>query len=310
MIVTVTLNPAIDKALEVPEFRVGSHAKATLKGQLPAGKGNNIARGLARLGSAVVACGFIGGDEEDLFQQSLGREGADIRFTPVGGPTRTNTTIIDPVNHTDTHLREEGFTATTSDCQRLRTDLNEVIERAGAGAFVVFGGSLPPGINTAEFVDVIEAVSGESRVMVDTSRGALRAAMKGGRVEAVKPNLEELGECLGRPVDSEFAPDAARELLDRVETVLLTAGAEGAYAVSKKNTVGAVCKLPPEEVRNTVGCGDAFLAGWLHGSEVSESVEEALRWGVATGAASARCEETVGYHREDVESLLSICEFL
>jgi fructose-1-phosphate kinase PfkB-like protein len=127
-------------------------------------------------------------------------------------------------------------------------------------------------------------------------------------VDVVKPNLRELGQLLGREVDREQAPEAAVGLLRSVRTVLLTLGAEGAYLVRGDPPVGRRCGLTDGELQNTVGCGDAFLAGWLRGEQVCAEPEEALCWAVAAGAASARSATTVGYALSDVRELIPRCE--
>lgn len=310
MIVTVTLNPAVDKALEVPGFGVGAHARAKVKAVLPAGKGINVARGLVRLGGQAAACGFVGRDEERIFVESLRAEGVETRFCVVAGRTRTNTTILDPESHTTTHLREAGFEVGEGDLEALCAALGEwLIETAEPT--VVFAGSLPAGVAPAGFAALIETCRERgSRVVVDTNGPALRAAFETGAVDSLKPNLLELGECLGRTVSRTQASAAAEELLGRVNTVLLTLGAEGAILARRGATVGRQCHLAESEVRNTVGCGDAFLAGWLRGEEICEDAADALCWAVATGAASAMSESTVGYALSDVQALLPRCEAL
>ena len=311
MIITVTLNPTIDKALEAPGFRVGQHARVRLAALLPAGKGVNVARGVALLGGEAVACGLVGRGEESTYRDSLERDGVACAFTPVEGVTRSNTTILDPVGGTTTHLREEGFQVGPDDVARLRARLAGVIagcQMGGEGAVVVFAGSLPPGLRIDDWVALLEQCrEAGSSVVVDTSGDALRSAVDSGSADTVKPNLTELGQCLGAEVGRAEAPGRAGELLTKVRTVLLTLGEEGAYAVRRDGSEGAACRLAADEVRNTVGCGDAFLAGWLHGFRTTGDASQALRWAVATGAASARSESTVGYTRHDVEHLLPRC---
>jgi fructose-1-phosphate kinase PfkB-like protein len=96
-------------------------------------------------------------------------------------------------------------------------------------------------------------------------------------------------------------------LLDRVKTVLLTLGEGGAWVVRRDASVFRACSLAEGDLRNTVGCGDAFLAGWLRGQEMSDDPGEALAWAVAAGAASAMSESTVGYTLAEVERLLPRC---
>lgn len=308
MIVTVTLNPTVDKALEVPGFAVGAHARALVRSLLPAGKGVNVARGLARLGGRAEATGFIGRNEERMFVESLAEEGVPAEFCPVAGGTRTNTTILDPVARTTTHLRERGFRVGAQDVAAIGALLERRL-RQSPGATLVFAGSLPDGMPAEGFAELLRTCAERgAEVVLDTNGPALRAAVESGAVRTVKPNLEELAECLGRPVERGAALDAARELLGRVETVLLTLGEEGAFLVTEAGALGRRCTLKPGELGNTVGCGDAFLAGWLRGREVAPDAEGALCWAVAAGAASAMSESTVGYTLADVKSLLTRCQ--
>lgn len=312
MVITVTLNPAIDRVLEVPDFRVGAHAPAQLAALLPAGKGVNVARGLVLLGARATACGLVGRGEEETYRESLRRDGIECAMCAVDGVTRTNTTILDPQRGTTTHLREQGFTVAGADLERLRLSLAAAIRgsrKGGEQASVVFSGSLPPGLQPADFVALLQLCrQAGGSVIVDTSGDALAAAIQSGCVDTVKPNLPELTQCLGQDVGRGEAAERAADLLDKVETVLLTVGAEGAYAVRRDGCEGLACRVDPSQVRNTVGCGDAFLAGWLYGRKRSDDVATALRWAVAAGAASAVSGTTVGYTREDVENLLPRCE--
>ncbi len=308
MIVTATLNPAVDRVLEVAGFQIGAHARAIVKALLPAGKGNNVARGVARLGGAAAASGFVGQNEERMFAESLGSEGVETRFCTVAGLTRTNTTVLDPEAHTTTHLREQGFRVTAHDVRALAGLLADRLGELG-DATLVFAGSLPPGMEPGHFAELIESCAARcASVVVDTNGPALRAAVETRSVGVLKPNLAELGELFGGPVAREEAAAAAAGLLDRVRTVLLTLGAEGALLVEPGGAVRCRCLVEPSDVRNTVGCGDAFLAGWLRGAEVSDDRTDALRWAVATGAASAMSEATVGYTLSEVEALLPRCE--
>ena len=304
MIITVTLNPAVDKALEVPGFAVGAHARALVRSLLPAGKGVNVARGIARLGGRAQATGFIGRNEERMFVESLAEEGVAAEFCAVSGRTRTNTTILDPQARTTTHLRERGFRVGAEDVAAIGGLLERRLAES-PNATLVFAGSLPDGMPADAFTDLLRSCAERgAEVLLDTNGPALRAAVATGVVGTVKPNLEELAECLGRPVQRCDALDAARELLGRVGTVLLTLGEEGAYLVTEAGAVGRRCPLEPGELGNTVGCGDAFLAGWLRGREVSD---DALCWAVAAGAASAVSETTVGYALANVQTLLRRC---
>jgi len=296
-IITVTLNPAVDKVLRVPGFHVGGHMQAEPVSRAAAGKGVNVARGLARLGVSVEVCAFMDVETERMFTESLAGEGVSVHYCTVPGRVRTNTTIFDPVARTTTHLREPGFTVSAADVDRMGALLVTRIAAHGE-CVVVLSGSLPPGMDVDAFVALLRrCAEAGGQVVVDTSGPALRAAVDSGVVSAIKPNAEEL-------------PEAARELIGRVDMVLLTLGAAGAWAVDAHGATGRCCALAESELGNTVGCGDAFLAGWLHGRACGESVASALEWGVAAGAAAAMSCETVGYAAVDVQRLRKRCKAL
>ncbi len=310
MILTVTLNPTIDRVIEVADFRIGAHAKARLVGATPGGKGTNVARGLARLGVAAAATGLVGRGQMRTFTDTMRAEGVQADYCAVDGETRTNITILDPAAHTSTHLRMPGFEVVADDLERFRNHLTGMLSDA-ANSTVVFAGSLPPGCEPEDLVGLLTLCREQgAKNVIDAHGEALRAAVGSGFADTVKPNLEELGECLGTELDAADGPDAARDLLDRTDTVLLTLGAEGAYLVRHDLTAGMRCTLRPDEVRNTVGAGDAFLAGWLKGLKCSDDAVGALHWAVATGAASAESDMTVGYRLADVSGLLERCECL
>lgn len=312
MIITVTLNPAIDKTVEARNFAVGGHVPVSVKGSVPAGKGINVARGLAVLGSRVIACALVGRNEQVIYSDLLARDGIASHFVPVEGSTRTNTTIVDPDEHTTTHLREEGFRAGRQHVRQLRQVLAQLVRNHLGGmetVAVVFCGSLPPGVTPVDFCSLAARCRDMGALVgVDTSGEALKQCVRDKMPHFVKPNLEELGQCVGEEVTPADAPEKARQLLGSADRILLTLGADGAYFVSRKMVCGLRCPVPPDRVRNTVGAGDAFLAGWLSGWERTGEPKGALGWAVATGAAAVQAETAVGYTRERVESLRKSCE--
>jgi len=121
-IVTVTLNPAVDRVLQVSGFAVGQHARAQRIGHYPAGKGVNLSRVLATLNTPSICTGFVGIKELTMFEEFLERVGhrrVTTQFLVIRDRTRDNTTIIDPVNETETHLSDIGFTVQRSDVRRM-----------------------------------------------------------------------------------------------------------------------------------------------------------------------------------------------
>jgi 1-phosphofructokinase family hexose kinase len=287
-IVTVTLNTSVDRTIEVPRFAVGGHLKGRLVRVQAAGKGVNVARCLARLGVPSAATGFAGIRETGFFREGLAGTRATMDLVPVAEPTRACTTILDPELGTDTHVREAGFHVQPRELAALEAKLRSL---ASSGALVVFCGSLPPGV-TARHLAALIAACQESgaKVAADLNGSELGVAIAA-RALLIKPNVEELGEVIGRDLASATEPElvrAARPLCDRVGTVLLTRGKDGALAVSEAEALSGAVEVG--SVRNTVGCGDAFLAGYLAGLWSGASPEQRLRQAVACGGANAMAD--------------------
>jgi len=284
-LVTVTLNTSLDRTVEVPDFAIGGHLKGRAVRVQPAGKGVNVSRCLAALDVPSVVTGFVGAREEALFRDSFADSPATVAFIPVEDATRTNTTILDPERGTETHIRETGFHIRPEELEALRSRLAGL---ASPEALFAFCGSLPPGMTARDLAGLIELCKGwGARVAADLNGSELGAAVAHG-ASIIKPNVDEMGELLGQDLaeasESELV-SLATDLLYRVDTILLTRGAEGALEIDSDGALGA--SVPAEGVRNTVGCGDAFLAGALAGLYRDLPADERLRLAVACGAAAA-----------------------
>jgi len=285
MLVTVTLNTTIDRTREVPDFEVGKTLRAKAVARVLAGKGVNVSRCLSELGFSSTVTGFVGRQEEGFYEASVKGTLITLDFVAVEGRTRTNTTIVDPARKTETHLREEGFTVTTEEKLRLSQKLIHLAEQHKN---FLFAGSLPPGFSPREFGSLLLSLKDWGpRVMVDADGEALREALAAEPL-LIKPNEEELAEVTGKPVGTtEELLAAATPLLDRIEFVVVTRGQAGAVLVSRRGLYRGMAALDPGRIRSTVGCGDALLAGFLSGLLTGTEMAEALRRGVAAGAASA-----------------------
>ena len=285
VIVTVTLNTSVDRTLEVPGFAVGEHLKGRLVRVQHAGKGVNVSRCLARLDVPSVVTGFVGIRERILFEDSLAGTAAAVDLVPVAEPTRTNTTILDPVAGTDTHIRETGFRIQRDELTALALKLSGL---ASPQAVFAFCGSLPPGLSQSDLAGLFGVCQrGGGRLVADLNGTDLRAAIDAG-AEAVTPNVEELGDVLGEDEGTASEAEllaACRGLCESVDTVLLTRAAQGALAICRDEAF--TCKVDVENPRNTVGCGDAFLAGYLAALWRGESLGDGLRSACACGAANA-----------------------
>lgn len=293
-IITVTLNTAVDRVLRVDGLTLGGHVEAERLRRLPAGKGINVSRALARLGCSSLATGFVGRDEWGWFETFLHApaeghtedRGADhgtgritSRLIPVNGQTRENITLLDAATGCDTHLRERGFAVAESDWRALVDALRTLVRGIRPGVCVVFSGSLPPGV-AADQVATLAHDLGEAkaRVVVDTGGLALRALLDATPsmdsdpgLWLVKPNAAELAACLevAPAHDLNGLADQAAALHGRLggrSWIAATAGELGSVLLAPD---GRHWRARPPKQRpravSSVGCGDCFLAGLLQG---------------------------------------------
>jgi 1-phosphofructokinase len=283
MIVTVTLNPSLDRTIELDRLARGRVQRVTAARLDPGGKGVNVARALLANGVPTRAVVPIAGVEGNQLVGLLENEGVDVAVVPVLGHTRSNITIAE-ADGTVTKLNEPGASLCADDLEALA---GKVLAAAAPGSWVVLCGSLPPGLRAEAYATLTHRfVAAGLRVVVDTSGPAFRAAVAVGP-ELVKPNAEELAEAVGRPLRSRSeVVAAARELQDLgARTVLVSLGATGAILVDDEVVVG---ESPVDEPRSTVGAGDAFLAGFLAGQYLGASRREAFAEALAWGAAAVR----------------------
>jgi 1-phosphofructokinase family hexose kinase len=288
-VITVSLNPAVDRTIEVPNFTIGAHQLGREVARTPGGKGVNISRVLAAMGVPSAAAGFLGAESRDVFAPLFADGTVGDHFVVLPGRTRENVTITDPAARTETHIRDADLAVTDDALGRLAETLESLCE---AGCIAVFSGSLPPGASPADQVALAErCVAAGARVAVDTSGDALRA-FAGRRLWLVKPNRSELEQLVGRALGGrEEQIAAARQLTAHVEHVLLSCGAEGAYLFTAKLALHARADVEPSRVRNTVGCGDALLGAFVAGMARGGDLRECLAAAAACASASA-CRPT------------------
>ncbi len=289
-IITVTLNAAVDRVVEVENFTVAAHQTGREISRVAGGKGINVSRVLATMNAPSIATGFIGKENRSVFDPIF-RDGtiAD-ELVVLDGRTRENVTITDRATGAETHIRDIGLEVSSHDVEKLSRKLSAVTHR---DSVVIFSGSLPPGINPDAFAGLIDVCTEiGAKVALDTSGQALRA-IAAKKLWLMKPNRTELSELAGKDlVDSNEQLRAARHLTSNVEIVLYTLGAEGAYLLTRDVTLHGCVELEPGEVRNTVGCGDVLLGAFVAGYSGGEEVRECFRKAIATASASATTPRT------------------
>ncbi|MFY1631785.1 1-phosphofructokinase [Solwaraspora sp. WMMB335] len=278
MILTLTLNPSLDRAVEVDELVRGEVIRATSAHLDPGGKGVNVSRALLANGVPSVAVLPCGGDEGGQLVRLLADEGVDVITVPIAGRTRSNITLAEP-DGTVTKVNEPGPSLSVVEFEAVTARL---LDTAGSADWVVLCGSLPPGLAVDAFARLCRRlVDAGLRLAVDTSGPPLRAAAEAGAA-LVKPNREELGEVVGRRLGTldEVVAAAQQVLAWGADTVLASLGADGAVLV---DTAGVhTGDSPVPQPRSTVGAGDALLAGFLAaGAHGPAALAEGLAWGAA-----------------------------
>lgn len=285
MIVTVTLNPSLDRTLEIERLERGAVLRTSTPTLEAGGKGVNVTRALVANGIQSTAVLPIGGGEGAELSRLLELDGVVARFVPVAGRTRSNITIAE-LDGTITKLNEPGPTIAADELSALTAAIASTVS---AGDWVVLSGSMPPDFTAEQIAALVHGIAGQGiQLAVDTSGEALAAALDSAP-RLIKPNRVELSELVGRPLGSMAdVIAAARGIHDRgVELVLVSLGADGAALVHPGGVlVGASHVANP---RSTVGAGDCFLAGFLSKyaldeTDVESALLEALAWGAAAAA--------------------------
>lgn len=286
MILTVTLNPAVDRSYRVEGFSLDRVHRPSSLCVSAGGKGVSVSRMFRTLGGETTATGFLGGCNGAIIERSLDSTGITDSFIRISTESRFCISVVDPNTGAQTELNEAGPSITPGELRRLRRRFKELVS-AGRWHFAALCGSLPPGVPVDIYAELIQTARRAGvRCALDASGEALLAGMAAHPWMA-KPNLFELGYLLGgRPESVKEMGEAAEELRGGgVEVAAVTLGPEGAVFASDCGRWNAV--PPPIEFVSSVGSGDSFLAAVLRKLETGGSCPQALRWGVAAGTANA-----------------------
>lgn len=301
MIITVTLNPAIDQTLIVPKYVAGDTIRVKSSRFDPGGKGINVSRVVKELGGQSVAMGFAPGGLGRYVEQSLEQQDIDTDFIHTKGETRTNITIVDESRHMHTTLADPGPQIDRESIASLR---RRIRRRLKPGDWLVLAGSIPPPLTGDFYAELIhEAVKLDAHTVLDADGVALQTGAEA-HPEIVKGNRRELERLLGRHLDDEEETLAAAKEVQKsgIHDVLVTRGREGAVATSKKTSYRGVA--PRVRAVSAVGSGDAFLAGVVLTLSRGGGMDEAMRLGIAAGTASVLTQGTELCRRREVDILL------
>ncbi|WP_062461723.1 1-phosphofructokinase [Demequina soli] len=282
MIVTLTPNPSVDRAVTVASLERGEVHRAADVRVDAGGKGVNVARAVTAQGGDAVAVLPVGGPEGRLLEELLDAAGVARVSVPIAGSARMNVSVLEP-DGTTTKLNEPGPTLSPAEVEAL---LGATVASAAGADWVVGCGSLPPGAPDDLYASLVtRARAAGARVAIDSSGAPLAAAVEA-LPDLIKPNHEELAELVGHPLPTlGDVRDAAAALVGRgIGAVAVSLGADGALLVTSDQAVHARATITAAV--STVGAGDCMLAGLLHGLTRTLPLDAALAEGVAWGAAA------------------------
>ncbi|WP_411071218.1 1-phosphofructokinase family hexose kinase [Streptomyces sp. cmx-4-25] len=278
MIVTVTLNTALDLTYRVPALTPHASHRVTQVIERPGGKGLNVARVLAALGYETVATGFAGGATGTVLRDRLAATPVRDELVGTAGATRRTVAVVDAATGDTTQLNEPGPTVTAAEWETFRARFAALLDGAAA---VALCGSLPPGIHVGAYAELVRlARAAAVPVLLDTSGEPLRRGIAA-RPDLVKPNAEELAQLTGAREPRRATLDARRR---GAHAVVSSLGPEGLLAATPEGLWRAA---PPAPVRgNPTGAGDSAVAGLLSGLVDDTPWPDRLTRAVALSAAT------------------------
>lgn len=296
MIITITLNPCIDKSTVVDEFQPEIKMRCKEVKNEAGGGGINVSKALKRLEANPIALFPAGGHNGEMLKTLLNKENISFHSIATRAETRENWIVLE--TNTNKQYRFT-FPGKEIDEQAIHDLLDDL--QSFAPSFVVASGSLPPQLPPLFYGLIVEKTKAlNAKCVVDTSGDALKA-LEGRNAFMIKPNVGELCKILGiERLEKNEVDDAALQLIENnyAENVVVSMGAEGAWLVNKteKHFVAA----PQVKKISTVGAGDSMVAGIIYMLQKESSLKKAIKFGVACGSAATMNAGTELFHKEDV----------
>ena len=303
MIYTVTLNPALDKTVVIPDFSVNKVNRIQSLRTDVGGKGINVSKCISVLNEKSTALVLLGGATgekiKSFLEQEPNTEPLDIWTTQ--GETRTNLKVVDPSLCSNTDINEPGPMA---DGNILTAARDKLLSHLQPGDIVVFSGSLPKGVEPSLYREwgILCREKG-AYVFLDADSKALALGLES-QPFLVKPNREELSGLFGENLADDAAlVQAGRALISRgVKRVVISTGGEGALFISEEDSFRVIA--PKVQVQSTVGAGDSMVAALAYGTYKNLPWREQAKLAVAFGSASVACAGTQSPALETIQELL------
>ena len=282
-ILTVTLNPVLDYMAKPPRFSLGHDSYLPEFALSAGGKGLNVSRALKSFHVPTRATGFIGGAAGSLIGDMLSKENIRHDFIKIPQETRKSITIIDLASSPITRVIEEGPTVSPASQKLFLRKFRSLLTN---GRWAVMSGRLPAGIPESFYGDLINMAQARGlKTVLDTTGKFFQIGLQSSPF-LIKPNREEAESFLGRKLNhSAQIKNAMQHFLKfGVKIVLISLGAKGAAATDGKDYW--LAKASQVKVTNTVGCGDAMIAGFLYSYDRGQDLAQSLKTAVAAGTAN------------------------
>ena len=306
MIYTLTLNPAVDRELIVPEMEFDSVLRASESRVDFGGKGFNVSRLLKGMDEPSVAVGFLGGNAGELLQKGLQSLGIGTDFVWVDGETRTNVSVVTQSHDHYIKVNEKGPLV---DAAKQKELLDKIDSLAKRDDWWVLAGSMPPGVADDFYARIVNVLNKHgAQAILDTTGESLRLGCAE-KPYLVKPNSEEAHTLTGLPMDTPAEITAAAAEIRKMgaKNVVISMGKAGALLQTPEDTW--LTHSPKIKEKNPIGAGDSMVGGLVWALNQGFALKESLGWGAASGAATASLSGTEVGSRPLIEELFSQVRF-
>lgn len=300
MIITITLNPAIDKTISISDFKVDHVNKIESQRIDPAGKGINVSKVIKALNGESIALGIIGGETGNEIKRYLNDAGIKSDFVNVDKKTRSNLKIVDYVNHTFTDINEQG--AFVNEIKQKEI-VNKILEYANKDNLLVLSGSAPGGFDKTIYKEIVEKAQAKgAKVILDASENLFLEGIKSAPY-LIKPNVHELEVALNVSIKTHSdIVRAARKIIELgVKLVVVSDGGNGSIFVTKEEAF--IAKGIKVEVKSTVGAGDSMVAAIAYGLDQKLELKDIMVLASAVSTANVMTEGTQTGDLSIIESL-------
>jgi tagatose 6-phosphate kinase len=302
MITTVTLNTAVDKLYLVEDVQPNTVMRVQQVSNTAGGKGLNVSKVAALCGASVRAMGFLGGFTGGYVRSLLSAQGITPAFTEISGETRSCINIRNMATGKHTEYLEPGVPVTPEELDAFLQEFKKALPEA---SIITVSGSVPQGTPSNFYATLVQAARNMGKpLLLDTSGQLLRNAVTA-KPTLIKPNTDEIEQLLGaRPKTREEMLAAVEKLhKNGIDYVISSLGAQGAIMVCSEGSFWGI--TPNIPVVNTVGCGDAMMAGFAVSMAEGRPPEEMLRFATAVSTANALTIPTGYFEQDDLKRLLT-----